>query len=30
MADFAAPSGPPPPEVPPGWTARWNDQYKAW
>ncbi|KAF9878508.1 hypothetical protein CkaCkLH20_04000 [Colletotrichum karsti] len=34
MADnFAPPAGPPPPkapEVPPGWTARWNDQYKEW
>ncbi|KAL2890914.1 WW domain-containing protein WWM1 [Ceratocystis lukuohia] len=33
MADFAPPSGPPPPQepqVPPGWTARWNDQYKQW
>ncbi|KXH60031.1 hypothetical protein CNYM01_14094, partial [Colletotrichum nymphaeae SA-01] len=31
--DFAPPSGPPPPkapEVPPGWIARWNDQYKEW
>ncbi|GJD02128.1 WW domain-containing protein [Colletotrichum higginsianum] len=29
--DFAPPTGPPPPkapEVPPGWIARWNDQYK--
>lgn len=30
MADFAAPSGPPPPKVPEGWVARWNDQYKEW
>ncbi|CRK20352.1 hypothetical protein BN1723_012128 [Verticillium longisporum] len=30
MADFEAPSGPPPPELPPGWTARWNTQYNAW
>lgn len=33
MDDFAAPAGPPPPkapEVPAGWTARWNDQYKEW
>ncbi|UKZ64393.1 uncharacterized protein TrAtP1_005608 [Trichoderma atroviride] len=33
MSDFAPPSGPPPPrapEVPSGWTARWNDQYKEW
>ncbi|KAF6826214.1 ww domain containing protein [Colletotrichum musicola] len=34
MADnFAPPAGPPPPkapEVPPGWTARWNEQYKEW
>ncbi|KAK6226369.1 hypothetical protein QIS74_02416 [Colletotrichum tabaci] len=31
--DFAPPTGPPPPkapEVPPGWIARWNDQYKEW
>ncbi|KAK0385869.1 hypothetical protein NLU13_7046 [Sarocladium strictum] len=33
MADYAPPSGPPPPpapEVPAGWTARWNEQYKQW
>lgn len=30
MADFAAPPGPPPPKVPEGWVARWNDQYKEW
>ncbi|KAK3386960.1 hypothetical protein B0H63DRAFT_447862 [Podospora didyma] len=30
MADFEAPSGPPPPKVPEGWIARWNDQYKEW
>ncbi|KAG5788821.1 hypothetical protein H9Q69_012109 [Fusarium xylarioides] len=33
MADFAPPSGPPPPkapEVPAGWAVRWNDQYKEW
>lgn len=33
MSDFAPPTGPPPPrapEVPSGWTARWNDQYKEW
>lgn len=33
MDDFAPPSGPPPPktpEVPEGWVARWNDQYKEW
>ncbi|KAI1844152.1 hypothetical protein JX265_002926 [Neoarthrinium moseri] len=30
MADFEAPSGPPPPKVPEGWVARWNDQYKEW
>ncbi|KAI0154359.1 hypothetical protein GGR57DRAFT_466827 [Xylariaceae sp. FL1272] len=30
MADFQAPSGPPPPKVPEGWVARWNDQYKEW
>ncbi|KAK8107723.1 uncharacterized protein PG998_009736 [Apiospora kogelbergensis] len=28
MADFDAPSGPPPPKVPEGWVARWNEQYK--
>ncbi|KAK6066242.1 WW domain-containing protein [Seiridium cupressi] len=28
MVDFEAPSGPPPPRVPEGWVARWNDQYK--
>ncbi|KAG8423237.1 hypothetical protein J3458_000146 [Metarhizium acridum] len=33
MQDYAPPSGPPPPkapEVPAGWVARWNDQYKEW
>ncbi|KAI0853694.1 hypothetical protein F5Y00DRAFT_223347 [Daldinia vernicosa] len=30
MADFAAPPGPPPPKVPEGWVARWNDQYHEW
>ncbi|CCC07370.1 unnamed protein product [Sordaria macrospora k-hell] len=31
MADFIAPPpGPPPPKVPEGWVARWNDQYKEW
>lgn len=30
MADFSAPPGPPPPKVPEGWVARWNDQYKEW
>jgi len=30
MADFEAPQGPPPPKVPEGWVARWNDQYKEW
>ncbi|KAI0124563.1 hypothetical protein F4776DRAFT_630235 [Hypoxylon sp. NC0597] len=30
MADFAPPTGPPPPKVPEGWVARWNDQYHEW
>lgn len=30
MADFVPPSGPPPPRVPEGWKAVWNDQYKEW
>ncbi|KHN98226.1 WW/Rsp5/WWP domain protein [Metarhizium album ARSEF 1941] len=33
MDDYAPPSGPPPPkapEVPAGWVARWNEQYKEW
>ncbi|KAF2097431.1 hypothetical protein NA57DRAFT_58020 [Rhizodiscina lignyota] len=30
MADFAPPTGPPPPKVPDGWKAQWNDQYKEW
>ncbi|KUI57680.1 hypothetical protein VP1G_05047 [Cytospora mali] len=30
MADFEAPSGPPPPRVPEGWVARWNAQYSEW
>ncbi|KAH8657030.1 hypothetical protein BGZ60DRAFT_434686 [Tricladium varicosporioides] len=30
MADFAPPSGPPPPKVPEGWKAVWNAEYKEW
>jgi hypothetical protein len=30
MADFDAPPGPPPPKVPEGWVARYNEQYKEW
>ncbi|KAK3321059.1 hypothetical protein B0T19DRAFT_444846 [Cercophora scortea] len=30
MADFEAPAGPPPPKVPEGWIAKWNEQYKEW
>ncbi|EMC96407.1 hypothetical protein BAUCODRAFT_473428 [Baudoinia panamericana UAMH 10762] len=30
MADFAPPSGPPPPHVPAGWKAVWNESYKEW
>ncbi|KFX90576.1 hypothetical protein O988_08126, partial [Pseudogymnoascus sp. VKM F-3808] len=30
MADFEAPAGPPPPKVPEGWKAQWNEQYKEW
>ncbi|KAG5960486.1 hypothetical protein E4U58_004646 [Claviceps cyperi] len=33
MADYAPPAGAPPPkapEVPAGWAARWNEQYKEW
>lgn len=30
MTDFEAPLGPPPPKVPEGWVARWNEQYKEW
>lgn len=33
MADYTPPPGPPPPkapEVPAGWVARWNKQYKEW
>ena len=30
MADFAPPSGPPPPRVPEGWKAQWNAQYSEW
>lgn len=30
MADYEIPSGPPPPKVPEGWVARWNDQYHEW
>jgi hypothetical protein len=28
--DFASPDGPPPPKVPAGWKAQWNEQYKEW
>ncbi|KAK4987605.1 WW domain-containing protein wwm1 [Elasticomyces elasticus] len=31
MADsFTPPSGPPPPKVPSGWKAQWNEQYGEW
>jgi hypothetical protein len=33
MADYNPPPGPPPPkapDVPAGWAARWNEQYKEW
>src|SRR5262245_47806311 len=30
MADYAPPSGPPPPKVPEGWKAVWNSQYNEW
>ncbi|KAG5999094.1 hypothetical protein E4U54_002068, partial [Claviceps lovelessii] len=33
MDDYAPPAGAPPPkapEVPAGWVARWNEQYKEW
>ncbi|KAI9742460.1 MAG: hypothetical protein M1818_003994 [Claussenomyces sp. TS43310] len=30
MADYIPPAGPPPPRVPEGWKAQWNDQYKEW
>ncbi|KAF1990648.1 hypothetical protein K402DRAFT_444066 [Aulographum hederae CBS 113979] len=33
MSDYAPPPGPPPPQapqVPPGWKAQWNDQYKQY
>ncbi|MCJ1422987.1 hypothetical protein MMC29_000868, partial [Sticta canariensis] len=30
MADFTPPAGPPPPKVPEGWKAQWNDQYSEW
>jgi len=30
MADFVPPPGPPPPKVPEGWKALWNDTYKEW
>ncbi|KAL8846321.1 MAG: hypothetical protein Q9221_008587 [Calogaya cf. arnoldii] len=30
MADFVPPPGPPPPRVPEGWKAQWNDQYHEW
>jgi len=30
MADFVPPPGPPPPKVPEGWKAQWNNQYKEW
>lgn len=30
MADYAAPTGPPPPKVPEGYKAVYNDQYHEW
>ncbi|TAQ84913.1 hypothetical protein B7494_g6763 [Chlorociboria aeruginascens] len=30
MSDILPPSGPPPPKVPAGWKAQWNDQYSEW
>ncbi|KAK2629298.1 hypothetical protein QTJ16_000118 [Diplocarpon rosae] len=30
MSDFVPPSGPPPPKVPEGWKAQWNEQYSEW
>ena len=30
MADFAPPTGPPPPRVPDGWKAVWNAQYQEY
>lgn len=30
MVDFAPPSTPPPPKVPDGWKAVWNEKYKEW
>lgn len=30
MADYLPPTGPPPPQVPAGWKAVYNDQYKEW
>ncbi|KAL9620293.1 MAG: hypothetical protein Q9160_005192 [Pyrenula sp. 1 TL-2023] len=30
MSQYLAPTGPPPPKVPEGWKAVYNDQYKEW
>lgn len=30
MSDFAPPTGPPPPKVPAGYKAVWNNEYKEW
>ena len=30
IMSFAPPSGPPPPSVPEGWTAQYDDRYHAW
>lgn len=30
MSSFAPPPGPPPPSVPDGWKAQYDDRYKAW
>lgn len=30
MSSYAPPAGPPPPRVPDGWKAVWNDQYQEW
>jgi len=30
MSDYLPPTSPPPPKVPEGWKAVWNEQYKEW
>jgi hypothetical protein len=30
MSSFAPPAGPPPPKVPDGWKAQFDEKYQEW